>query len=580
MINRTLGRLLILIVGVFGLTVLLSGIITPKTGAALSGSDFQAGRIIDDQIFFDSTSLGYDAIKAFLNAKVPVCDTNGELIYSGTTTRAQYGTSRGNPPPYICLKDYRQDMPATPADAYCPGAIGAGSNNDSAQIIYEISRACGISPKVLIVLLQKEQSLVTDDWPWPIQYRSATGYGCPDTAACDSLYYGFFNQVYNAAHQYQRYAKQPQLFNYRPSTTSFVAYNPSASCGGTNIAIQNQATANLYNYTPYQPNQAALNNLYGTGDSCSAYGNRNFWRLFNDWFGSTRSGFCITSQTTIQTSVAFHGYNPGGDSADFLIASGAGSGCVESHIWNPGFTSWQAHIASNSSSIDTANSQIVFGDLDGKGRDYPLLFGLQNTSSGKIESHVWDHDMQSWLAHTASSQPSVNPTDCKIIVADLAGWQGTGRDEVLLACLRNTASGKIELHQWNAGLQTWAWHTATNMPAIDPTQASVVAGDINGDRRDELILVAYNHTGSSKVEFHIWDPGQQSWQTHITSNAPEMDPTIGSVEFAGLNNGVGSDVAVLELHKNTGSGKIEFHLWNTGFGSWRDHITTNQQTIQ
>ncbi len=52
--------------------------------------------------------------------------------------------------------------------------------------------------------------------------------------------------------------------------------------------IENQATAGLYIYTPYVPNQAALNNLYGTGDGCSAYGNRNFWRTFTDWFGSTR----------------------------------------------------------------------------------------------------------------------------------------------------------------------------------------------------------------------------------------------------------------------------------------------------
>jgi len=53
--------------------------------------------------------------------------------------------------------------------------------------------------------------------------------------------------------------------------------------------LQNQATAGLYNYTPYQPNQAALNNLYGSGDACSAYGNRNFWRIYIDWFGSPTS---------------------------------------------------------------------------------------------------------------------------------------------------------------------------------------------------------------------------------------------------------------------------------------------------
>jgi hypothetical protein len=52
------------------------------------------------------------------------------------------------------------------------------------------------------------------------------------------------------------------------------------------VFIENQATAGLYNYTPYTPNDAALNNMYGTGDACSSYGNRNFWRIYTDWFGN------------------------------------------------------------------------------------------------------------------------------------------------------------------------------------------------------------------------------------------------------------------------------------------------------
>lgn len=263
-------------------------VLAPKAVSALSGSDFNAGRIIDDVIFF-SPSLSPDEIQVFLNSKVPVCDTNGTKPYNGgPQTRAEWAAANGKPqPPYICLKDYKQDVPATAADAYCSGAIAAGTAKSAAQIIYDVGKACEINPKVLIVLLQKEQSLVTDDWPWPVQYQKATGYGCPDTAPCDEQYYGFFNQVYNAARQSQRYGKQPERFNYRAGMTSFIGYNPNASCGGSNVNISNRATAALYNYTPYQPNQAALNNLYGTGDSCSAYGNRNFWRMFNDWFGST-----------------------------------------------------------------------------------------------------------------------------------------------------------------------------------------------------------------------------------------------------------------------------------------------------
>jgi LysM repeat protein len=53
-------------------------------------------------------------------------------------------------------------------------------------------------------------------------------------------------------------------------------------------AIKNQATAGLYYYTPYTPNDIALVNLASVGDSCSAYGNRNFWRVYNYWFNPTK----------------------------------------------------------------------------------------------------------------------------------------------------------------------------------------------------------------------------------------------------------------------------------------------------
>ena len=267
------------------LTVLCLVSIAPAGSAsALSGSQFNAGDIIDDSVFFNSSSMSANDIQAFLNSKVPTCDTNGTQIYSGSQTRAQYSATRGYSPPFTCLKDYVTSVPATAASAGNCAAIGGG-NLSSAQIIYTVSQACGINPQVLITLLQKEQTLVTDDWPWPIQYQSATGYGCPDTAACNSAYYGLFNQIYNAARAFKSYGNNPTSYNYRAGRSNNILYNPSSSCGSSSIYVQNQPTADLYIYTPYQPNQAALNNLYGSGDSCSAYGNRNFWRQFSDWFG-------------------------------------------------------------------------------------------------------------------------------------------------------------------------------------------------------------------------------------------------------------------------------------------------------
>ena len=251
---------------------------------AISGSDFKAGYIIDDSVFFKQDDMSLANIQAFLNAKVPVCDTNGTQPYAGTTAAA-YGTSKGYPPPYTCLKDFRQDTVSKPVESgLCNGYPAV--NQSAAEIIYGVAQSCGVNPKVLLVLLQKEQGLVTDDWPWPVEYQKATGYGCPDSSSCDSTYYGFFNQVYAAARQFKNYQRNNSSFNFLAQRNNFIPYSTDSSCGGSTVYITNIATSALYDYTPYQPNAAALNNLYGTGDSCSAYGNRNFWRTYQEWFGS------------------------------------------------------------------------------------------------------------------------------------------------------------------------------------------------------------------------------------------------------------------------------------------------------
>src|SRR5687767_5188003 len=75
---------------------------------ALSKSEWQAGRIIDDLVFFDDTRMGTSTIQKFLNAKVPECDTNGTKEYGDTgMTRAEWAEANGKPlPPYICLKNF------------------------------------------------------------------------------------------------------------------------------------------------------------------------------------------------------------------------------------------------------------------------------------------------------------------------------------------------------------------------------------------------------------------------------------------------------------------------------------------
>ena len=53
------------------------------------------------------------------------------------------------------------------------------NGESAAHIIWRAAQDYSINPQVLIVLLEKEQSLVTDPWPNHRQYAKATGFAVP-----------------------------------------------------------------------------------------------------------------------------------------------------------------------------------------------------------------------------------------------------------------------------------------------------------------------------------------------------------------------------------------------------------------
>jgi hypothetical protein len=242
--------------------------ITPTTVTAATPPGFDPGFIISDDLFYDGGALDADEVQEFLDEQVPACA-----------------------PGVVCLADYTQKTVTREGDDVC-GAYGGRESETGAEIIAKVGLACGISQKALLVLLQKEQSLVRNPAPTAGDFSFATGYACPDTAACDVEYSGFYNQLYWAAWQLKRYSNPPgttEFFTSRPiGQPSPIAYNPDASCGSADVTLKNIATAALYYYTPYQPNAAAI-----AGDAnaaCGAFGNLNFWKFYSEWFGNPTRG--------------------------------------------------------------------------------------------------------------------------------------------------------------------------------------------------------------------------------------------------------------------------------------------------
>jgi LysM repeat protein len=240
---------------------------------ALNGSMFNPGLIISDSVFYDFGTMTVADIQRFLDGRLAAC------------------RAAANRPG--CLKDYRLSHPAVTGSPGRCTSMPAQNNISAAQLIHDVARACGINPRVLLVKLQKEQGLITATDPSPRAYDFALGMDCPDTpSGCSAASAGFFWQLYKGAGQLNYYSNPAGPFTWLKvgSTVSILYQAGRPECGRKQFVLQNKATAALYYYTPYVPNQAALDNLYGLGDRCSAYGNRNFWRFFSDWFGSPIGG--------------------------------------------------------------------------------------------------------------------------------------------------------------------------------------------------------------------------------------------------------------------------------------------------
>lgn len=252
---------------------------TAPAQAAPKGSAYDHGLIITDSTFRDYGSMTVSQIQAFFKSKVSSCPNA--------------------PSSRKCLTEYVGSTQPKGASALgCTKAMPSKTNISAAQMVYDVAQACQINPKVLIVLMQKEQGLVTTVNPSDWQIKQATGWGCPDDGACQKNNGGLFHSLYAAAWQYNQYFKNTSYFNWIPIGTatkikehpkSGTSNNPN-KCTTKSITVKNRATAALYYYTPYYPNTAALNNLYGEGNKCSSYGNRNFWVYYHDWFGSTQTG--------------------------------------------------------------------------------------------------------------------------------------------------------------------------------------------------------------------------------------------------------------------------------------------------
>jgi hypothetical protein len=493
----------------FTLTVLTASCVTQSglfTGVASADPAYNPSALISDSLFTAKTSMSAADIQTFLVNHNSGLKSTTDVEDCGSTSDSHY--------------------------SYFTTVYSCGSRVSAAQIIYDSAQAYGISPKVILGTLQKEQSLVTTPNPTTSQLNCAMGY-----RSCGIV--GFFAQVDYASWQFRAYielmtgnsywGKSPASYpcanagyiNSGATRVYSTGLYPGRTVtfdnpGGTaqTITIANAATAGLYCYTPYVGPYAQ------TGYS----GSYNFVINYQQWFGPSTS------------------------SADSYVLSFIdlthGSGNVQSlgypSIGNYGYYTRMNYAGYPAITPDGA----VVPLFDPSGN---LSFIRLNHSSGQVEivSYSAASSFTRMSGYSLAGYPAITP-DGNVIPRYMPNGD--------LAFIRlNHSSGRVEVVSYSAasGFSRMSGYYLSGYPAIGADSAVVPLFTPGGD----LSLIRLNHA-SGQVEvvtysassgfrnmsgyYLTWLPGHCRRWSCSTTIRTERRPGIYPLEsFVGQGAGCG-----------------------------------------
>jgi len=259
---------------------------------------FDQNDIIDDSVFNNFNSMSSAQVDSFLNG------------FPNSCISSNHGFSAPDPTGY------------NPTNGFL-----YGGNVTAGKVITDAAQAYSLNPEVLLATLQKEEGLVKGDGPYgcsALAISASVGYGCPDsgtsynysgvnlysingtavtsvngTCVNSASKAGFAQQIIHAAwllkfgQQRSRgniswavvkgnwdNSDDPQSCYGGPTLQGTFAVCPSSpatfhdgyyTIDGTSVHMNSGATAALYWYTPH------------------FHGNQNFYTIYTQWFGSTKS---------------------------------------------------------------------------------------------------------------------------------------------------------------------------------------------------------------------------------------------------------------------------------------------------
>ncbi|OGL34614.1 hypothetical protein A3F65_00765 [Candidatus Saccharibacteria bacterium RIFCSPHIGHO2_12_FULL_47_16b] len=237
-----------------------------------------------------------------------------------------------------------------------------------------------------------------------------------------------------------------------------------------------------------------------------------------------------------------------------------GSACVEAHVWNPGYTSWRANIATGLRASDPASGMLVssWSRVDSQ-------VSLNYVTYGNVEVHRFSPNLQKLPGYydVPTNLVNVSSATGTFVAGD---FLGAGYDQ-LVYILYSGRNGGMEIHMFNPAMTSAIgfYDLPTDVGAVN--NGVFVAGDFLDRGHAQLAYVSYGNT-----EVHLLDirGGQAKRVYEVPTDLIGTSAATGTFvagEFVGRGNNLGYTQLIYVIYNNGhggcgGSGCVETHMFD------------------
>ncbi len=305
----------------------------------------------------------------------------------------------------------------------------------------------------------------------------------------------------------------------------FISYVPDFNNGWSNV-WSNFGSGRIDGHQIHDDDNLLIGDFDGDGAEelfCISGGNYWNWMTIlkyrdDDWvwywsdYGISSAGAGISFFRDNMTVGDFDG-----DGKDEIL--GYNNGWIALFKYKNG--DWTKFWSNNgNTNIDIAPyNHFYAGDFDGDSKDELMCYPAHN---GWTTMFKWNGRGFSWVWSDYGENHPLTPYRSNMIVGD---YDGDGKDEILGIDTWYTVFD-YENGDWHWG---WSCYGTNNFGPIDPTTPSfIIAGNVDGDRKDELFILpkhlsVYSNLISNHAKLIEFANNQNSWSAEWTPSVAFID---------------------------------------------------------